>query len=391
MNRIIDRILLLLLALISIAGVSGDKIIYTVLSGIIYTGLSYCYYDRPYVHRGLCIGMCLMILWNDLFTPLLVSVIYESVSKLSDSIVLKKKGGNNKDLWEIFAALITVALYILLYCAVGHRYIMEKMLGQIIYFILFAVSCVAAVYIAYISGSHTIYRKENLRLRDDYEEYRQLMLQKNRLMIKQQDSEIAMATLKERNRIAREIHDNVGHLLSRSILQMGALMAVYKDEPINSMLKDVNATLNESMTSIRNNVHNLHNESIDLERTLRDIIEDYREYEVVFDYEIKTDMGREIKYTIISIFTEAFHNIKKHSDADKVEILLREHPGFYQMIIRDNGKKIQQKTHNSGIGLHNMESRINELKGHIFFSSDNGFRIFITIPKKEVQNESSNS
>jgi signal transduction histidine kinase len=45
------------------------------------------------------------------------------------------------------------------------------------------------------------------------------------LEMEKQDYEIYLATLRERNRIAREIHDNVGHMLSRSILQIGALKA----------------------------------------------------------------------------------------------------------------------------------------------------------------------
>jgi len=51
-----------------------------------------------------------------------------------------------------------------------------------------------------------------------------LLRQKNRELIEKQDYEIRLATLNERGRIAREIHDHVGHLLSRSILQIGALM-----------------------------------------------------------------------------------------------------------------------------------------------------------------------
>ena len=49
-------------------------------------------------------------------------------------------------------------------------------------------------------------------------------------MQRNQDYEIYLATLKERNRIAREIHDNVGHMLTRSILQLGALSVINKDE-----------------------------------------------------------------------------------------------------------------------------------------------------------------
>ena len=57
-----------------------------------------------------------------------------------------------------------------------------------------------------------------------------------------QDYEINLATLNERNRIARDIHDNVGHLLTRSILQIGALLTIYKDNTIKEGLNSIKDT-----------------------------------------------------------------------------------------------------------------------------------------------------
>ena len=66
-------------------------------------------------------------------------------------------------------------------------------------------------------------------LRDDSVE-RELTLQEaNRQILENQNDQIYIATLRERNRIAREIHDNVGHMLSRSILQTGALLAICRE------------------------------------------------------------------------------------------------------------------------------------------------------------------
>ena len=65
-----------------------------------------------------------------------------------------------------------------------------------------------------------------MKLRDDSTEKNLLLEEKNHMLVEKQNYEIYTATLKERNRIAREIHDNVGHLLSRSILITGAAKAV---------------------------------------------------------------------------------------------------------------------------------------------------------------------
>ena len=78
-----------------------------------------------------------------------------------------------------------------------------------------------------------------LRYRSQYQEAqdgaRELSLhleRQNRELLDKQDYEVRLATLNERNRIAREIHDNVGHLLSRSLLQVGALQVVNRDETV---------------------------------------------------------------------------------------------------------------------------------------------------------------
>ena len=53
---------------------------------------------------------------------------------------------------------------------------------------------------------------------------------KNKDLMEKQDYEVNLATLNKRNGIAREIHDSVGHVMSSSILQVGALIATAQDE-----------------------------------------------------------------------------------------------------------------------------------------------------------------
>ena len=82
---------------------------------------------------------------------------------------------------------------------------------------------VAAILLACRTGRILYLEQEMIRLRDTSTELNLVLQEKNKNLMEKQDYEIYLATLRERNRIAREIHDNVGHMLSRSILQMGAL------------------------------------------------------------------------------------------------------------------------------------------------------------------------
>ena len=218
------------------------------------------------------------------------------------------------------------------------------------------------------------------KYRDDSVESSLYMKEKHNAVLAQQDYEIHVATLSERNRIAREIHDNVGHLLTSSILQTGALQVINKDQLLDAPLKDLSDTLNTAMTSVRNSVHDLHDESLDMKKAILQILESVTGLEKELEYEIKEDPSKEIRYAFVAISKEAVNNTQKHSNATKIQIRIREHPGFYQLSIADNGTN-SAPVREGGIGLANMRERVENLGGNIHFSTENGFHIFISIMK----------
>jgi len=249
---------------------------------------------------------------------------------------------------------------------------------------------VFACYIQYIQHKLSRVIFQFNKTRDDSTEHAILLESRNKSLLDKQDYEIYNATLKERNRIAREIHDNVGHLLSRSILLTGALKAVNKDENCKEPLNNLHEALDQAMTSIRESVHNLHDESVNLKESIENIVNNFNFCSIDFTYDMGTDIPREIKFSFISIVKEGLNNIYKHSNATNASILLREHPAMYQLVIKDNGttakntdtrKYILETGNNPGIGINNINSRISLLNGSLQIHTNNGFCIFITIPK----------
>ena len=216
------------------------------------------------------------------------------------------------------------------------------------------------------------------RIRDEGKEKTLAMRQRNQALIEKQNADIHAATLAERNRIAREIHDNVGHMLTRSILQVGALKVLNKTDSLQKPIEDLQETLNTAMTSVRTSVHDLHEDAIDLSSVLRELTESVISPSITLNYDMGRHVPREIKYAFIAIVKEAINNMQKHSNATTAQIQLREHPGFYLLHIADNGTKINRLS-GDGIGLSNMEERIRSLGGTIRFDTEEGFKISIMI------------
>ncbi len=242
-------------------------------------------------------------------------------------------------------------------------------------------------------------REQGIQLRDETTEQAIALELKNKELINKQDYEVHLATLNERNRIAREIHDNVGHLLTRALLQTGALMATQADENLQKQLAVLDHTLTESMNQVRHSLHDLREGALDLKAGLDDLTDHFEACPIELAYDVSAPPAQAYSLTILAIAREGLSNITRHSDADKAWLTIREHPGFYQLIIRDNGRGCSQdrleadklagasNENLGGIGLQSMRERVSSLKGQINIRTGHinqkGFEIFITIPKKD--------
>ena len=229
------------------------------------------------------------------------------------------------------------------------------------------------------ANKNTELRIKYIAQRDDFTEHSRELQKKIIDLTERQDSEVNLATLNERNRIAREIHDTVGHLLSSSILQIGALMAITKEEFTKNGLETVKNTLDSGMDSIRNSVHNLHEDSVDLKAQLTKLTDEFTFCSITLNYEIHSDLPVTLKYAVISIVKEALVNVIKHSNATEVSISFFEHPMLLQLIVTDNGTHLKSTA--GGMGLESIRQRINSFGGIININYSKGFKIFISIPK----------
>lgn len=288
---------------------------------------------------------------------------------------------------------ISFSIFILSYMTfLYNKTIATQQTSCIIYIFYIIILCALSVYISHTTKSHELLIEKSRRYRDDSTEITLLLKEKNKGLLTNQDYEINNATLMERNRIAREIHDNVGHLLSRAIMITGAIKVINKNEALCQSIDNLEECLSQAMNNIRDSVHNLHNNSISLENTVKNLTDNFKFCDIKLVYDIMDDVPNDIKYAFISIVKEGLTNIERHSNATKVKLTIREHPAMYQLILNDNGTSssdfdssvYESESYisgSAGIGLNNIYSRIQALKGTIKIYTDNGFCIFISIPK----------
>lgn len=284
------------------------------------------------------------------------------------------------DLTEMFCEVrkkvliyVCMAIYIIIFIFRMQEYNIYIVVANVVLTLL-------AIWLCIGTRKYIECKNRLIMTRDNDEQLRIELERRNKLLIANQDNEIYMARLKERNRIAREIHDNVGHMLSRSILQVGAAKTVNKDEKLAPILAGLHETLDTAMTNVRSSVHDLHDESIDLEVAVKEAVGPITDRDVKLIYDVTQYIDRRVKYCIIGVLKESVANIIKHSNATVVEIMIREHPAFYQLVINDNGTGVTMTE--PGIGLINMRERVEALNGNFNVSNESGFKIFAIIPKE---------
>lgn len=377
-QQITDKVIVFLLSLLIVTSISigGGMIVAAVLAMLLVFFLTQLF------SKDLALVLInALILAISIFFPQTMIVFASGVYSLATSKTIYKAIAD-KRLSKTFWYYLIPSLVILI--------------GFVIVSILNASSLnIVIIFVAIVLGLKTIYHEGTIqRLNTRYDEARFEAVEafrKRRIDREQEDEKIYMATLEERNRIAREIHDNIGHMLTRVIVQMQALKIINKDEVLAPQLDSVSDTLNEAMTAVRRSVHELHNESIDLSISINDIVKTIPEgFKVKVNTMLESPVPNDVKSAIIAITKEGITNIVKYSKGNKVKVEIIENNTFWKLLIEDNGRNSKHEYsggvigEGEGIGLSNIFSRCDVLGGRANISSDeNGFKILCTIPMKK--------
>ncbi len=340
---------------------------------------------------GIRFGLTLLFLSFSVICPQFLIYVPLTAYTLLDAVQPAAQEGNPTGLDEDMACRLSPGGDILdarsyvsgfLVCCFGAAFYLSSD-RALIWFT--AVGCMIAGVVQYQTGRYGMLDEKYRRTRDDSVEKNLLLREKNQSLLEKQDYEIYTATLRERNRIAREIHDNVGHMLSRSILMVGAMKAVHGEGSLKEPLCRLEDTLSAAMTSVRESVHDLHDEAINLKEVLESLTGEYTFCQARLVYDMGYEVPREIRYGFIAIVKEALNNVMKHSNATWVQVVAREHPGMYQLVIEDNGTSGIGRKHDGyggGIGIRNMKERVDTFGGNLEIQTQKGWRIHITVPKK---------
>lgn len=258
--------------------------------------------------------------------------------------------------------------------------------------LLTAILSIAATLLSLRTAQLEREQKRMRRTRDKLQERALALEARNRDLADRQDYEIELATLAERARIAREIHDNVGHQLTRASLQAEALRVVHADEPgVAVDFADVKRTVDEALQLVRASVHALNDNAVDLSVQLERIVEGARsdggpqiELEVLAEH-----APANVANCFAAVLREALSNTMRHACAQTVTVRCMEHPSFYQLIVTDDGVGGTQTGGRGvaeGMGLGSMRERVEALGGNFTAgprAGVGGWRVFATVPKQQ--------
>lgn len=210
-----------------------------------------------------------------------------------------------------------------------------------------------------------------------------------------------LATLEERNRLARDLHDSVKQQLFAVNMTLAAAAALWKKQPDKAF---------ERLEITRKLSQQAQDELSDLIRTLRPLelteqtlMEAITEYlndwqrqthiAAVLEQEGEGKLSSDAEQAVYRIFQEALSNIARHSDASAISLTISYSTADMKLTIHDNGKGFDVKNVNHGIGLNSMRERTESCGGQFTLNSTgNGTKIKVTIPlvprtKKEQENE----
>jgi signal transduction histidine kinase len=199
-----------------------------------------------------------------------------------------------------------------------------------------------------------------------------------------------LAAANERNRMAREIHDTLGHYLTVIHVQLEAARAVLDRDPARGMLAvtRAQALAKDGLTAVRQSVKALREEgSVDgIADQIASLVESVRDERFSVAFRISgtaRPVSAAVALALHRTTLEALTNVRKHANAANVEIELAfRDDGLVQLRVQDDGKGAVEETVGSGFGLRGIRERAEQLKGRASYrmAPNEGFTLNVELP-----------
>ncbi|MEQ6204184.1 cache domain-containing protein [Sulfitobacter sp. HNIBRBA2951] len=185
----------------------------------------------------------------------------------------------------------------------------------------------------------------------------------------------------ERGRVARELHDGISQILVgvRYALDNARRRLPLGDGSADAPLRKGIATLGEAISEVRRISRDLRPGALDdlgLGAALRQLAEEFGErtgIEVHVETVVfRNRLDNEAKIALFRIAQEALTNIERHASATDVSVDLRGHPDGATLMIKDNGIGFDLNAQTPGLGLRNMQERMDQLRGTLSLRTSPG-------------------
>ncbi|MCC3431414.1 MAG: sensor histidine kinase [Microcoleus sp. PH2017_04_SCI_O_A] len=186
-----------------------------------------------------------------------------------------------------------------------------------------------------------------------------------------------LAAVQERNRIAREIHDSLGHALTSLNIQLQTAMKLWQHDPTEAQpfLEQAHRLGKVAMKEVRQSVNALRADAEaeeTLEQGISSLMEDFRQ-----------SMGITVTSSIcVEVVLPPQVDICKYAQATEVHLQLHTTGDRVHLTVEDNGRGFKLESGTGGFGLRGMQERIASLNGefHLETSPAAGCRIDVSLP-----------
>lgn len=188
----------------------------------------------------------------------------------------------------------------------------------------------------------------------------------------------------ERDRIAQQLHDNLGQSFSMLALKAELAEKLLEKDPVlaKQQLKDIAAASRQNLDLVREIVadmkHSTILQTLDIQQSNLDksgiMLHTKNE-------EITVDWNKDIQNTISQIITELVTNAIRYSHGNLFSVTFSQNKNQYLITVHDNGIGFDKNiSYKKSFGLSGIKKRIDYLDGNVNFDNDNGAKIDISIP-----------